>query len=147
MKGVSLYARNLAVMFLIAVPVTAISLGGGQMLFRGSFSGGSLAGAIRDQLEAGYLLAWPIMVLIVLVHSVWLSVWHGRRAPVSARTRIVAAVITAALVAFVLGIADGNGFGPTLSSVAQFALVGLLYGVAHAWLVGEPGEAPPRAAT
>lgn len=137
-RAFSYYAKNLAIMFLLVLPITSVLIGAGALAARRSFSASSLWSFIGDQLQTLYLLAWPVMALLAISYSALIHFRSvGRVSPLK-RTRVFVAVGLAGLLGLLLALGGEYEARQILLSVGEYGLIGLVYGLLESRLLKPP---------
>jgi hypothetical protein len=136
-RSVFFYLANVVVMFVLAMPIMAIITGVADATFRDPTTPASpITAAISEQFATFYLLAWPMTALVAITHSAWLHL-RTKRDRVGVGRRVLVPVVIAALLGVVLA-AGQYSLGQTLLLIAEYSLLGAVYGALAAKLVPLP---------
>jgi hypothetical protein len=118
-------------MFTLAMPAAALGVGIVVYLLQGEAPTRSLASIVGEEFESIYLLAWPIMTLLAVLHTAWLQALSASRRSPPMWIDVGAAVCVAGTAGLVLALLGRYSLWPSLALVAEYITLGAVYGVAR----------------
>lgn len=130
------YLKNVAVMFLLAAPITAVVTAFfGAIVPEDPTRQQSIGELIRANLQATYFLAWPIFALLSVLHSGVIHAMALTAGLLRRSSRILVGVTAGLIFALVISLISEFSLGGVFRLVADYVILGGVYGVLGAMLV------------